>query len=452
MAIKRWIGGTPATKRVMTITVANTWAAADTAKITVGVQDLTVVVDTGTTTAIATRLAAAINAASATADIVGTETRNVGGQEIPEFQEFTALASGSTVIITANTAGVYFNVTVSETTAGTGTLSIATTVAGSGPEHADNLDNWEGGALPANDDTVMFDTGSVNCLYGLEYYRTNSIELHVIITGDYRGQIGLPAYNVQGGYDEYRTRGFQLYGAGNDHDVTIREASTVGSGSAGNIYLDAVGQALRTLDILASRGAVASGPTVFVTGGGFTTINALRGFVDLEPDDFNVSGGSGIIASGAINVGVSEGQATDVTVRFGSLARLCESGSLNVRSGEVIAYANTKVSSDVITTTIYGGTMRLEAAGAQDTFIVHSGGTLKHNAGGGTTTAVTLNGGTLDMDGGTSAQAITTLTLSSGAIVKDNGGRLTSPAFVISGCRLRDVTIDLPPALTLTKS
>lgn len=429
MSVVRWIGGAPATKRVMTITVANTWAAADTAKITVGIQDLTIIVSSSTLSVVAQQIAAAINASSRTESLIDTETRNVGGQEIAEFREFTALASGATVIITANTAGVYFNVTVSETTAGSGTLSIATTTAGTGPNHADNADNYEGGALPANGDTRMFDTGGNSCLYALDYFRTNTIELHDIITGDFTGQIGLPAYNAQGGYDEYRTRGLQLYGGGNDHDVTIRDGSTGAFGSAGNIYLDAVGQSLRKLDILAGRGVVSTGPTIAISGGSWTTVNALKGYVDLEPDDFNVSGGSGILVSGAINVGTSEGQEGDAIVRIGSLARLCESGSLNIRnSGLVVTYANTKVSSDVITTTLYGGTMQIESAGAQDTFVLHAG-TLKHNAGGGTTASITLYGSSvLDMDGGTDAQTVTALAIAATATVRGGGGRLTAGA------------------------
>jgi hypothetical protein len=427
MAVKRWIGGAPATKRVMTLTLANTWSSADTARVSVGIQDLTIVTDSATKSVIATQIANAINAASASEDLISAEVRNVGGQQIPEFREFTALASGDTVILTANTAGVYFNVTAGETTAGDGTLTAAETVAGSGPNHANNLDNYEGGALPVDGDTLMFDVGGVDCLYGLDYFRANSIELHIIITGDYTGQIGLPAYNSQGGYDEYRTRGLQLYGSGADHDVTIRAGGSFLT-SAGSVYLDSTSQSLRNLDILAARGSVASGPTVFVTGGSWTNINALRGAVSIEPEDFNVAGGSGVIVTGAINVGVTEGQATDVSVWIGSLARLCESGSLNIRNGQVVTYANTKVSSDVITSTIYGGTLALESPGAQDTFIVYGGGVLRHNAGGGTTVAVTLNGGSLDMSGGTAAQTITTLTIGPGSTINGGGGRLTAGA------------------------
>ena len=150
MATRRWLGLAAPTTQIETITVANTWATNDTGTVTVNGQDLILTIGAvATTTGIATALAAAINAANRTDSLVGTESRNRGGQEIPEFTDFTAEASGSTVVLTGNYPGKPFTVSVSESTAGTGTLATTTTVAATGPNHFDNADNWSGATLPA---------------------------------------------------------------------------------------------------------------------------------------------------------------------------------------------------------------------------------------------------------------------------------------------------------------
>lgn len=203
MAIKYWQPTAAALNEVKTITVANTWATSDTATITINGNDLVLTVGAVATTAgVAAALAAAFNGDA----VIGTETRNTTGNLIPEFFEIGALAVGSTVVLTHKTGGVPFTATVSESTAGSGTLAIADTVSAWGPSFVDCPDNWSGGSLPADNDTIVIDGTSV----GIKYCRTANLATIAAITpaaiyvrAGFTGDIGLPQRNANG-YQEYR--------------------------------------------------------------------------------------------------------------------------------------------------------------------------------------------------------------------------------------------------------
>lgn len=115
MATVRWTGAAQDVRQVSTITVSGTWATGDTATLTINNKSLTVTVGSSTsTTNIADILARAVNAANATENLLGNESRNFGGRELPEFTEVVATSSGAVLTLSSATPGVPFTITRSE--------------------------------------------------------------------------------------------------------------------------------------------------------------------------------------------------------------------------------------------------------------------------------------------------------------------------------------------------
>lgn len=203
MATRRWLGTAKNVKQVSTITMSGTWSGGDTVTVTIGTLELVVTIGSlTTTTQVATTLKEAFNGTTLT-DTSASCTPTIGeggGVSMGPFAELTATSNGAVVTLTGVTAGVPVVVAASDTAA-SGTATAATTTAATGCNFWDNVDNWSGGAVPVDNDTVVFDSGDVDLLYAL----TTSIQpAAVTITKGYRGSIGLPDWNASGGYSEYR--------------------------------------------------------------------------------------------------------------------------------------------------------------------------------------------------------------------------------------------------------
>ena len=238
MATRQWIGNAAAIAQVSTITIANTWATDDKATIGVNGKELVVTVGANTSTdQVATSIKQAFE--NATLDYTpGDVVPERGKFDIAELSDITATVSGSVVTLEASTAGNPFTVTANSTTAGNGTATLATTTAATGPNHFDNGDNWftVGGAVgtpPTTTDTLIFDSGSRDCKYGLS---TGIASLTISVKKGYTGGIGLPQIcldNFQQPYQEYRTR----------HLTTTTNMSVDFGGSTGQmgprVYLSA---------------------------------------------------------------------------------------------------------------------------------------------------------------------------------------------------------------------
>lgn len=91
------------------------------------------------------------------------------------------------------------------------------TVAGTGPHHYDNVSNWSTGALPADNDTIVFKDGGVSCLYNLSQSSTTPGQ--VDIYKSFTGSIGLPE-NREDGSRETLTRYLRLGVAADGISVT----------------------------------------------------------------------------------------------------------------------------------------------------------------------------------------------------------------------------------------
>jgi hypothetical protein len=207
MATRTWTGAAADIAQTSTVTFALTWAAADSVTVTINGKDWVVTMGTGVVDAAtaATTFKEAWNGETATyAYTVNFDVADAG-----EFDELTATVSSAVVTLTADTAGK--PVTLSQgdvdigTTAGNGTATLdAELIAATGKNHWDNADNWSGDTVPVNNDDVVFEDGTVSCLYGLD---TGIDPNTIVIKQNYTGTIGLPRTNADNEnlpYSEYR--------------------------------------------------------------------------------------------------------------------------------------------------------------------------------------------------------------------------------------------------------
>lgn len=406
MATRYWCGRAHSVRYIATITVANTWAAADTVVCKINEKELTITCGSTTTTTalVATAIKEAWNAASR---LDGTSassdaTSNFGGQEFGEFREAVASVSGSVVTITALTPGKPITIAVTEVTATTGTATLATAQAATGKNHWDNADNWIDSldlttgstGVPANDDVVDFRNSDISCLYGLP---NGSLEVTFNVWKSYAGEIGLPAINRDDPsypYPEYRQRYVRLDDAGTGTDIAHRFG--IGSEGTGCRLCNLKHSTLKCSPIIYSTGT----PRVERVGekalnmcctANTSTINILGGSVDFSSQDGGTSAfvtvtqsggdarcvGSGIYTTlatvsmrgGTLTIGQA-GQINTVTVRGGTVRienQIGSIGGVNCFRPGIVEYN----SSATITDLVVSG--RFDARGDAGRFVVTTG-------------------------------------------------------------------------------
>lgn len=218
MATARWTGGSANIKQVSKITVANTWTAGDTYTLTIDNVDFVITIGTLVTTAqVATTIYQALTGTTFT-DTTASCTIPVadgGANHIPQFADFVAtnntasqvLLTGGTVTSPAGCEGKPFTITVTgDGTASTGTGAITSVTSPTSQFHADQADNYSGNAAPTGgSDTLIFDTGSIDVRWGLDYATTLTA---ITKFKTYSGNVGLPEINADTSskpYHEYRT-------------------------------------------------------------------------------------------------------------------------------------------------------------------------------------------------------------------------------------------------------
>jgi hypothetical protein len=366
MATRRWLGTAQNIAQVDTITAALTWATGDTASITIGAVTITVTVGTAAAT---TNVVAAMTAAVNGAALVGDETRNTTGDLHPEFSWITASTSGSTCILTADVAGRPFTATVASVTAGTGTWVLANTTAATGKNYWTNADNWSGGAVPINNDVIVFDTGSVSCLYGIDQSATVYTGSVLRVEASYTGQIGLSETNsdvVGSAYSEYR----DTYLDSDWASVIIGE----GTGAGSSLLRIGCDGASTTVNIFKTAATTETGKAAcIVTNINGGTVNCFDGDIGIDQVKGQTS------ADVDVNVGYDDSVTGDVTLV----------GYDDSVTGDVTLFVG--AGSSVGTVTCYGGTNNIYGA----TGIT----TLNHKAG--NTTLFTPPIATATFDGGT---------------------------------------------------
>lgn len=429
-----WKGGADEIAQISTITVTGTWATNDTATITIGGFSITLTVGTDTTTAqIATAIKEMFNGDAQTG--TGDHTFSNTGDEIQPFNEITASVNSSTVTFTGDTAGKPFTISVSESTAGTGSLgSVTESTSATGPNHWNNAENWDTGAVPVSTDDVVIDgTSDFDIKYGLDQ---NAVTLtSLTILNSFTKKIGLPEVNADSStnkYPEYRDTYLKI-------SATTLTIHGEGSGS-GRIKIN-LGSAASTMGI-SSRGQTAETniPALLIQGTNSSNIARItRGDVGFAFFD----GESAHLAT--LDVGFEDNQAGNVTCRCGDGVDLTDAavtqsgGSLHI---ETATSSGTIVQSE--------GTLYVRA-GAHASITM--AGTV-HYIGTGTATTISVNGGDLDFRRGAGAVTVTNLTIGRGSSFRDPAKRVTiTNGMDISLCSIDELAVlDLGKHFTLQRT
>jgi hypothetical protein len=222
MATRRWVPTATARPQIDSITVSGTPVAGNTGSVTIGNSTLTITAQSGTTTTslVAAALKNAINARKIDENRVANESRNVAGQELPEFRDVEAVinpTNTSVVWVRSKVAGWPFgtwnngDMTVASTGGGALTLARASVQTATGPNHWSHADNWRDssdavGAMVDGDAPIIANTDK-SILFGMptdHELQSNTAK----ILQSFTGWFGLPAINTLNGmpYPEYRTR------------------------------------------------------------------------------------------------------------------------------------------------------------------------------------------------------------------------------------------------------
>jgi hypothetical protein len=353
----------------MTFTVGGTWAAADTLTVTINGKSVTFTCTTTT-------------AASATAGILAALQ---AATTITEFTEATfATLTSTTFTATGVTAGNNITITVSRVTANSGSFSVATTTAATGPNRWDDANNWDNG-IPANGDTANVNLSLGSVLDGLDQSAVTVASLNIYTTSATSNTMGLPRINASN-YTEYREQSLKI---GATAWVIDSESPRVKI-NFGSVQFG--GEVRRT-------GSAQDAPTPAVLLQGTSTSNTL----DV------VSGTVGF----AYYYGES-GAASAITVGPNGNLIL----GAGVSTATTVTSLGTLVSNGVFTTlyTVGGVTTVKGTPGA--TTIDVSGGTLYAQMSG-TTTNVLVGPGTLDATNDVTARTFTNTTIRPGGIIND---------------------------------
>jgi hypothetical protein len=368
MATPGFINNALAIAQVETLTVANTWATNDTATVTVNGRTITLTVGTTATTAqIATELATVLSGTS-TASLGAAYSANARGQDIPEFREFTAVASSSTVVLTGVTKGKPFTVTTGETTAGSGTLSRATTIAASGPSHFTGVGNWSTGSVPVDSDDVVFSNGIGELKYAIDQNGVTPASIKIFQS--FAGKIGLKNTNTDDSnypYNEYRDKYLKLCASGDSLNTAVTIGQGVGNGS-GRLKLDFnTGQATVVVHNTGQREE--------------TDIPALLMKGTHTSNSYD-------IRKGDVGIGFFVGETSDITTLRTSYVNSLDS-DVRLVCGPGVEFNNPTI-------VIQGGDVTLESATTGGTIVLF-GGTL--NILGGAHPSITQWGGTINLFG-----------------------------------------------------
>lgn len=246
MANNNWIGGASVATQIDTQTIALTWASGDKIKTTLASED-------GSTTEFVETTVAGSDIETDVLDVHLAALQNETTKTL--FKDITWTKSGTDKIVaTAKVGGKPFYLTASETTAGDGTHTNASTTANSGPEDAGTAANYSLGTVVAagEDFRVMpnpTDDKSYNITYGLDQSAKDLKSFRR--SPEYKGTIGDPANQFYFQIDVSDT------GASNVPYVTIY-------GKVGETWLKGTLDEVRVYETSRSRNAVKLDGTIGV--------------------------------------------------------------------------------------------------------------------------------------------------------------------------------------------
>jgi hypothetical protein len=400
-----------------------TWEASDVVNVTVGNRITSIAAGATSITTVVDNLVTALNAST-----------------LPEIGEITWDRNGNNLRGTADVAGIPFEVSLATTEAGGGaadaqTIDGGTTSAGSdttyctGPNHADNPQNWSGGTLPANGDTIIFASSNVSCLYALDFL-TALTGTTILRYMSFTGECGLPPYNANG-YYEYRPRYFEIEGGS--------ARLGLGDGSGSSRFMLDFGSTAATV-LVYDTGQSGAGEEVadFLKVASTSTVTVNKGRVGIAVYPGEAS------ALSTLNIGFRDNPAGDSYVICG--AGVTTLTTINQSGG----FCRTETNSTTLTMTdgehVRQGTCTL-------TTLNLDGGAMRYNSSGTLTTANVGSGGNLDFRQDSRAKTVTNTNLYEGFEYHDPIGNVTNTSgFDFVRCAPRDGLWDVAPHFTYTRS
>ena len=429
MATRTWTGNAQPIAQVTQWLFGGTWEVDDVIKVEINDQTETITSGSTTITTIIDTVVTALNAST-----------------IDEISGITWSRSGNYLVGTSDTPGVPFTCTVStfesggviapdaQTIDGAASSTGTDTTSATGPNHADNADNWSGNTLPVDGDTVVFTESTVDVLYGLDQSAVTPSEIRV--TASYTGKIGLPRYDSDGNL-EYRER-FLKYGNSADATTTtINIGNGDGPGSS-RINLDS-GSGQVVLNVYQTGTSTSqTEPNPFTWKGthASNTVTVHRGRVAIAPNPED----SATVAT--LSVAYTNNRGGDSVVVAGPNATISEVKSLG---------GKTTLDAAPTTLTATGGTVTV-TTGNITTLSIDSA-TVNYDAAGTITTTTITSGGTLDCSRTANAKTLTNATVYKGGTIRDPDGTVTfTNGIDLPETRLLDVTLDLAKNKTWTPS
>jgi len=392
MATHKWLGQTAAVAQVTTVTVGGTLSSET---FTISVGGVAIASHTDATTVISATVTALVTAWNASTHAYATG--------------ITAVAASPNITLTADTAGVPFAVTLN-TPGGSATLGQAATTANAGPNVLAAA-NFDGGALPSNGDTVIFEANSVDVLWSLDAM-TARTTLTIIIAPTFTGKIGLDK------------RVFQTSATATTTARKEYRADRLLTDGATLVWLPAAvtGSPTKSTRILINTQTSVANYIIEDTA---TTASET----DLEPVRLAGSHASStLVVRGSSVVGIGTTDPAD-TAQF-TTVEISGSAKVNSTSGVTIATLTLRGSPVVrlakAPTTINGGgegitaTLMAAFAGTVTTMTIGEGMAVRHT--GGAATVTTLHQyGLLDLTGSQGTFTVTTYN------VLSNDAKITDP-------------------------
>ncbi len=343
MATKVWQGGAQATPEVWHATPTNP-TSGDVYTIHCNGKDIAVTLTASTASNMISLFTTAINAST-----------------IPEWMEITPSDGTTYLVLTGPTDGRTLLFT--ETVSGTGTFGIAANTTGTGPHFFTNAENWDGGAVPVDDDVIIFEESTWPCLYGLEQSAVTPTDIIIkqSFTGD--GKIGLPPYRGSGttGYWEWRPQYLELGNSADAQTITVAIGEGDGYGS-GRIKLN-TGDAVTLLTVTNSGQAEGVHPAILWLG------TAATNTVTIQKGSFGTAiyGGEASVIED-LDIGFKSRVDTDSVVVLG---RDCDVDDIQMTGGHLIVGG---VAADAIETLVQtAGTSIINGSDGIDALTVRGG-------------------------------------------------------------------------------
>lgn len=410
MATKYWRGGAAGVAQITTVTFS-AYTSGQTYSVIINGKTLSYVAAASTITDVVNGLLAAWQAT--------TE---------PEFAEATP-SNSSGLRLVGVTLGKPFTVTASATT---GSATVTTSTAATGPNHFNQANNWVGGVVPAGSDLIVFENGSIDCLYEIESATNYG---NMTIDSTYTGSIGLPATN-SGGYREYRPRFLKL------GDGTTGYALTIGLGSGRQptrVLIDA-NQGDITASIYGSGANSGTElPIVIKNHGSASTLDLYGGQVQIDADS------TGALSATRVTPNPNT-QGAPAKLVCGPLVAC---GAVVVSGGDVeIRGTTTSLVASL------SAVVKFVLAATCPTLTVSSGARVLWSSTAGITTKLFAQSrGTIDFSLNGAAKTVAATDVYADAQILDPLGVITwTGGMALKGCRVDQVTIDVGVGRTLSIS